>query len=88
MPYMETRLELRLPKELLAAIDEARGGVPRARWLREAASAYLASDGPKEVHRVVAPPAQPTCKHSEYRQLKVYAGEMCDNCGALTKEAT
>ena len=76
MPYicynakdMETRMELRLDKELLDAIDVARGGVPRARWLREAASAYLGSDGPKEVHRVVAPasvdtagsiPARPT----------------------------
>lgn len=40
----------RYPQELLAAIDAARGDVPRQRWLVAAAEAALAG-------RVTAPPA-------------------------------
>ena len=45
LPYMsdthDARLEVRLPTSLLEQIDEARGDVPRAAWVRRALEARL-----------------------------------------------
>ena len=38
---VNTQVNLRLPAELLAQVDEARGDVPRERWIRRAVEAAL-----------------------------------------------
>jgi hypothetical protein len=41
VPEHDARFELRLPQELLDRIDEDRGDIPKAVWLRWAIESFL-----------------------------------------------
>ena len=48
---MNTQVNLRLPAELLAQVDEARGDVPRERWIRRAVEAALRHEAEQDRRR-------------------------------------
>ena len=50
---MNTQVNLRLPAELLAQVDEARGDVPRERWIRRAVEAALRQEAVEQDRRRV-----------------------------------
>ena len=50
---MNTQVNLRLPDELLAQVDEARGDVPRERWIRRAVEAALRQEAVEQDRRRV-----------------------------------
>ena len=50
---VNTQVNLRLPDELLAQVDEARGDVPRERWIRRAVEAALRQEAVEQDRRRV-----------------------------------
>jgi len=50
---VNTQVNLRLPAELLAQVDEARGDVPRERWIRRAVEAALRQEAVEQDRRRV-----------------------------------
>lgn len=77
------QLSIMFPPEMVAAIDEARGDVPRVTWVRHACQrrldfpTYPGQSLPEVRPAKVAPT---TCAHKNTRAHQTF-GKVCEDCG-------